>query len=94
MPAHGHRIYDTTIRDSSLSTENYSSHQAVSIITAGRSYITNSEADGNPFIEQTGGGSGHSHAAGTLAGDDHSHTYTSNLNLDVQYVDLIIASKD
>lgn len=94
MPAHGHRIYDTTIRDSSLSTENYSSHQAVSIITAGRAYITNSEADSNPFIEQTGGGSGHTHDAGTLAGGSHTHSFSDTFNLDVQYVDFIIANKD
>jgi len=94
MPAHGHRIYDTTIRDSSLSTENYSSHEAVSIIKANRSYITNSEADGNPFIESKGGGSGHTHSAGTLAGDAHTHTFSDTFNLDVQYVDLIICSKD
>ena len=94
MPAHGHRIYDTTIRDSSLSNENYSSHEAVGIIKASRAYITNSEADGNPFIESTGGGSGHTHSAGTLAGGAHTHTFSSTFNLDVQYVDLIICSKD
>ena len=94
IPSHGHRIYDTTIRDSSLSTEDYSSHQAVSIIKASRAYITNSEADGNPFIEHTGGGSAHNHAAGTLAGGSHTHTFTDNFNLDVEYVDFIIANKD
>ena len=46
------------------------------------------------YTDYQGGGNGHSHTAGTLAGDNHSHTYTSNLNLDVQYVDLIIATKD
>ena len=45
-------------------------------------------------IPSGGSDQAHSHGAGTLAGDAHSHTYTSNLNLDVQYVDLIIASKD
>jgi len=94
MPAHGHRIYDTTIRDSSLSTEDYSSHQAVSVIKASRAYITNSEADSNPFIEQTGGGSGHTHDAGTLAGGSHTHSFSDTFNLDVQYVDFIIANKD
>ena len=46
------------------------------------------------YTDYQGGGNGHSHTAGTLAGDNHSHTYTSNLNLDVQYVDFIIANKD
>jgi hypothetical protein len=48
------------------------------------------------FLDIPSGGSdeAHSHSAGTLAGDNHSHTYTSNLELNVQYVDLIIAAKD
>jgi hypothetical protein len=46
------------------------------------------------YTDYQGGGGSHSHAAGTLAGDNHSHTYTSNLELNVQYVDLIIAAKD
>ena len=41
-----------------------------------------------------GSDAAHSHGAGTLAGDNHSHTYTSNINLDVEYVDFIIANKD
>lgn len=48
------------------------------------------------YLDIPSGGSdqAHSHGAGTLAGDNHSHTYTSNLELNVQYVDLIIAAKD
>jgi hypothetical protein len=48
------------------------------------------------FLDIPSGGSDqvHSHFAGTLAGDYHSHTYTSDLELNVQYVDLIIAAKD
>ena len=48
------------------------------------------------FLDIPSGGSdqAHSHGAGTLAGDNHSHTYTSDLELNVQYVDLIIAAKD
>ena len=51
---------------------------------------------GYEFLDIPSGGSdeAHSHGAGTLAGDNHSHTYTSNLNLDVEYVDFIIANKD
>jgi len=59
--------------------------------------IRNTGNDGGAkrfYTDYQGGGNGHTHSAGTLAGDNHSHTYTSNLNLDVQYVDLIIASKD
>jgi hypothetical protein len=46
------------------------------------------------YTDYQGGGESHSHSAGTLAGDNHSHTYTSDLELNVQYVDLIIAAKD
>jgi len=46
------------------------------------------------YTDYQGGGGSHSHSAGTLAGDNHSHTYTSDLELNVQYVDLIIAAKD
>jgi len=48
------------------------------------------------YLDIPSGGSdqAHSHGAGTLAGDNHSHTYTSDLELNVQYVDLIIAAKD
>jgi len=51
---------------------------------------------GYEFLDIPLGGSGtaHSHAAGTLAGGSHTHTFSTNLNLDVQYVDLIIAAKD
>jgi hypothetical protein len=46
------------------------------------------------YTDYQGGNGSHSHSAGTLAGDNHSHTYTSDLELNVQYVDLIIAAKD
>jgi len=51
---------------------------------------------GYEFLDIPLGGSGtaHSHAAGSLAGGSHTHTFSTNLNLDVQYVDLIIAAKD
>lgn len=44
--------------------------------------------------ENTGGSSGHSHTSGTLAGSSHTHSFSDTFNLDVQYVDLIIAEKD
>ena len=36
----------------------------------------------------------HSHGVGTLAGGAHTHTFSDTFNLDVQYVDVIICSKD
>ncbi len=44
--------------------------------------------------ETTGGGQGHSHNVGSLAGGAHTHTFSDTFNLDVQYVDVIICSKD
>ena len=41
-----------------------------------------------------GSNEGHSHTSGTLAGSSHTHSFSDTFNLDVQYVDLIIAEKD
>ena len=41
-----------------------------------------------------GSGSAHTHGVGTLAGGAHTHTFSDTFNLDVQYVDVIICSKD
>jgi len=45
-------------------------------------------------IPSGGSDQAHSHGVGTLAGSSHTHTFSDDFNLDVQYVDLIIASKD
>ena len=56
---------------------------------------TGNSTPGNQFETQsTGGGGSHSHDVGTLAGGSHTHTFSDTFNLDVQYVDLIICSKD
>ena len=41
-------------------------------------------------MSSTGGGGGHSHGKGSLSGASHKH----NFNLDIEYVDIILASKD
>jgi hypothetical protein len=48
------------------------------------------------FLDIPSGGSdqAHSHSAGTLAGSSHTHSFSDTFNLDVQYVDFIIANKD
>ena len=51
-------------------------------------------ASGTYTFNSTGGGGGHTHDAGTLAGSSHTHTFSDTFNLDVQYVDVIICSKD
>ena len=56
---------------------------------------TGNANDGRNFqTETTGGGQGHSHDVGSLAGGAHTHTFSDTFNLDVQYVDVIICSKD
>lgn len=56
---------------------------------------TGNSSPGNQFETQsTGGGGSHSHGVGTLAGSSHTHTFSDTFNLDVQYVDVIICSKD
>ena len=56
---------------------------------------TGNSSPGNQFETQsTGGGGSHSHDVGTLAGSSHTHTFSDTFNLDVQYVDVIICSKD
>ena len=49
---------------------------------------------GTYTFSSTGGGGGHSHGAGTLSGGSHSHSFSDTFNLNVQYVDIILASKD
>ena len=41
-----------------------------------------------------GSNEGHTHNVGSLAGSSHTHSFSSSFNLDVQYVDVILASKD
>jgi hypothetical protein len=41
-----------------------------------------------------GSGTAHTHGVGSLAGGAHTHTFSDTFNLDVQYVDVIICSKD
>ena len=56
---------------------------------------TGNSSPGNQFETQsTGGDQAHSHDVGTLAGSSHTHTFSDTFNLDVQYVDVIICSKD
>ena len=48
------------------------------------------------YTDYVGGGGGHSHTNGTLAGAAHTHSFsdTDTVDLAVQYVDVIIAAKD
>jgi len=48
---------------------------------------------GTYTFSSTGGSSGHTHNISVTSGS-HSHSFSDSFNLDVQYVDLIIAQKD
>jgi len=64
------------------------------IIMANRNYASGGGA-ADVTIGNTGGGGGHDHSVGTLAGASHTHSFTSgNMAFDVNYVDVIIATKD
>ena len=66
-----------------------------SSISSGTDRNTGNDSPGNRFLtDATGGGQGHTHNAGSLAGSSHTHSFSDTFNLDVQYVDFIIANKD
>jgi hypothetical protein len=63
----------------------------------GNLYSSGDDTTGAPFTTQTssetGGSEGHTHNISVTSGS-HSHSFSDSFNLDVQYVDLIIAEKD
>jgi len=66
----------------------------------GASVSAGTRNDGNAggakrfYTDYQGGGSGHSHGKGSLSGASHNHSFSDTFNLNVQYVDIILASKD
>jgi len=97
IPAHTHFIAAGTAADGTggIEPDNYLAQKGNygntnNYIVAG---ISVSATEG--LTSETGGDGGHTHSAGTLAGGSHTHTFTgSAINLAVEYVDIIIASKD
>ena len=64
------------------------------IIMANRNYASGGGA-ADVTIGNYGSGGGHTHSVGSLAGASHTHSFTSgNMAFDVNYVDVIIATKD
>ena len=63
----------------------------------GNLYSSGDDTTSSPFRTQTssetGGSEGHTHNISVTSGS-HSHSFSDSFNLDVQYVDLIIAEKD
>ena len=81
MPSHTHSVPFNTAAESAGGTGS---------LTTGTGSVLFSGFDNIP---STGGSQGHSHNVNITSGS-HSHTFSDSFNLDVQYVDLIIAEKD
>jgi hypothetical protein len=92
MPLHGHPW-----RAQYSSQGSYSSNTTGGMPTGTSGASTQSAHTGAPSNSQgeqiggEGGGQSHTH---TFTGQSHTHTYSSTLNLAVEYVDLIIATKN
>ena len=63
-------------------------------VSAGTRNEGNNSGARRYYTDYQGGGQGHSHTSGTLAGSSHTHSFSDTFNLNVQYVDFIIANKD
>ena len=100
IPAHTHYIANTDnnfpnkLRDNTDFTLTADSNGGA----GNNDYITiasnNNTSNLAGKTSSAGGSSGHSHNVGSLAGSSHTHSFSSSFNLDVQYVDVILASKD
>ena len=62
-------------------------------VSAGTRNTGNSGGAKRFYTDYQGGSSGHTHNISVTSGS-HSHSFSDTFNLDVQYVDLIIAQKD
>jgi hypothetical protein len=87
-----------TVGDTTLTVSQIPSHTHT--ITYGVNDVNGGGGTDPSYMERTGrtettnatgGGESHTH---TFTGDSHTHTYSSTLNLAVEYVDLIIATKN
>lgn len=92
MPLHGHPF-----RSSYAFANSAGSNVTGGLITRALSTATEAAYTGTPSdtagqqIGGEGGGQTHTH---TFTGSAHTHTFSGSIDLSVQYVDLIIATKD
>jgi len=104
----GGTVGDTTLTENQIPSHNHliasNTNTTATLTGANRVSIRASYGGGNDYIlsgtstsptlgltSETGGGQSHTH---TFTGNSHTHTYSSTLNLAVEYVDLIIATKN
>jgi hypothetical protein len=90
LPAHNHSLSIGQF----VGSDDGQSNGSGRIIMANRNYASGGGA-ADVTIGNTGGAGGHTHPVGSLAGASHTHSFTSgNMAFDVNYVDVIIATKD
>ena len=90
LPSHNH----TFSIGQFVGSDDGQSNGSGRIIMANRNFASGGGA-ADVTIGNTGDGGGHDHSVGSLAGASHTHSFTSgNMAFDVNYVDVIIATKD
>lgn len=95
IPAHAHKIVEAGANSNAV----YNTYSLTAANTIATSPATNNSR--NDGTSNTGGGTSHNHSftgtshGHTFTGTSHGHTFTGTaMDFAVQYVDLIIASKD
>jgi len=99
IPSHTHNLGGNNSTGQGIPTRGWSIASGVSICLTDAANVQKTAASGGTIIYSTGGGGSHNHTfTGTSHNhtqDAHNHTFTGTaINLAVQYVDLIIATKD
>ena len=93
IPSHQHFVSnDTNSSTTGLSASNYVNESAQPSSSNGYILKGGATVATIGLTSATGGGLGHNH---TFTGDSHNHTFTGTaIDMAVQYVDIIIATKD
>ena len=95
IPSHSHFIASPggAGTNAVLSSSNYVDYSMTSWTTSNNNYVLYGTSVGSDrgLTSATGSGATHTH---TFSGTAHNHSFSTTLDMAVQYVDLIIASKD
>ena len=98
IPAHSHLIVHNTGLTSNSTGVVTAAHiargNAGGMGTSDYSLQGTSSTPNAGSTSNTGSSSGHTHSVGSLSGSSHTHGFSTTLNLDVQYVDIILAQKN
>ena len=95
IPSHSHFIGSPAGSGTNavLSSSNYVDYSMTTWTTGNNNYVLYGTTVGSDrgLTSSTGGSGGHTHS---FTGTAHNHSFSTTLDMAVQYVDLIIASKD